>query len=124
MMTGHKGMVAWDKTWKPHHLPRWFTEACYKHRAELYGCGVRMFGRDVVSLPTEVFDHYGSVLRGDGRHLVSQPYSLDPKLLASILSHIGCESVVSSPGPWHPNTVLVDIAPPTSASRPSCSGVS
>lgn len=135
-MSGHASMVAWDKTWRMHHMPMWAKKAV-RMNAIKKGTWVAAghYGMTTAEslLPNDLFDHWGSVERNGIRALVAQPYGNHDALAASFAAKMGWSVKSFTPGPWNDGTWCYEFLPfskPASdstaaavASRPSASEI-
>ena len=115
MKTGHEAMLEWDKTFRHGHLPMWVRQAIKKDgsmikpQMSLPACP--QGGVYFEFWPCVEFDHWGSVLRDGFRIVVTQPYVRDDLAAQKFAKKVGCRVEVTSPGPWHPRTVMYSFLP-------------
>ena len=119
--SGHAAMAAWDKSWKPHHLPMWAKKAIRlnaikKGNWRAYP-GWPVTNNAETHLPNDLFDHWGSVKRGETRALVAQPYGNHDDLAAEFAAELGWSVKSFTPGPWNDGTWCYEFLPndPSSA---------
>jgi hypothetical protein len=62
-------------------------------------------------LPNKLFDHWGSVLRGDTRVLYTMPYGSPDALAETWAGIMDCELEIIKPGPWHEMTTCYVFLP-------------
>ena len=101
--SGFDALREWNNTFKHHHLPMWA-----KKRVRLLAieCGEWKAGISIHEefLPHKVFDHWGSIVRGDNRALYAMPYA-EPDALAKIWAEVmDCTLESFFPGPWNEAT--------------------
>ena len=112
---GYPAMEAWDKSWKPHHLPMWAKKAI-RLNAIKKGNWCAYPGWPVTNnaethLPNDLFDHWGSVKRGEIRALVAQPYGNHDDLAAKFAAELGWSVKSFTPGPWNDGTWCYEFLP-------------
>jgi hypothetical protein len=111
----HDSMTAWDRSWKPHHLPMWARksirlDAIKKDNWRAYP-GWPVNNHAEAHLPHELFDHWGSVKRGKTRALIAQPYGEHDALAKSFASELGWSVKSFTPGPWNDGTWCYEFLP-------------
>ena len=108
--TAHAAMAAWDKTWQMHYLPLWIRKRI-RLRAIRQGLWRPCRSSADDFLPPDVFDHWGSVVRGNVRALVAQPYGEHDALARAFATELDCSLKIASPGPWHEGTRYYEFLP-------------
>lgn len=108
--SGFSALREWDATFKHHHLPMWA-----KKRIRLWAieCGTWHAGMTTHQecLPREVFDHWGSIVRGGVRAVYAMPYN-EPDALAGVWAGImDCTLETLAPGPWNEGTTCYVFLP-------------
>jgi hypothetical protein len=107
---GHAAMDAWDKTWKMHHLPMWAKKAIRLNaikKGNWWPCRDTAHGK----LDWDLFDHWGSVKRGDVRAVIAQPYGNHDALAHQFAADMGCSVKITTPGPWNSGTWCYEFLP-------------
>ena len=111
----HAAMTAWDKSWKPHHLPMWAKKAirlnAIKNENWRAYPGWPVTNDAETHLPNDLFDHWGSVKRGETRALVAQPYGNHDELAAKFAAELGWSVKSFTPGPWNDGTWCYEFLP-------------
>ena len=107
-------MEAWDKTWRIHHMPMWAKKAI-RMNAIKNGEWVpqTIWGYTTVEsfLPGNLFDHWGSVKRGDNRALIAQPYGNHDDIANQFAKEMDWSLKSYTPGPWNPGTWCYEFLP-------------
>lgn len=108
-------MLAWDKTWNPHHLPVW-AKKMIRQNALKKGKwnpwpSYPVTNDATIHLPSDLFDHWGSVKRGNVRALITQPYHNRDKEAEAFAKELGWQVKSSHPGPWNEGTWLYEFLP-------------
>ena len=105
---------AGDKTWRMHHMPMWAKKQI-RMNAIKQGKWVSaaQWGHTTVEslLPNDLFDHWGSVKRGETRALVAQPYGNHDDLAAKFAAELGWSVKSFTPGPWNDGTWCYEFLP-------------
>lgn len=108
--TGWSACIAWDKTFKPHHLPLWAKK---KLRQKAIAAGTWIpHTRPHSLLDRDLFDHWGSVKRGTTRALVSQPYCDPDELAQQWAEEMDCTLESFRPAPWAAAACCYIFTPP------------
>ena len=103
-------MEAWDETWKAHHLPMWAKKKI-RSNAIRDGKWRYCFSSADDFIPRDVFDHWGSILRGETRALVAQPYGHHKVSAELWAKEMECAIEVIAPGPWNEGTTCFIFTP-------------
>lgn len=115
-INGHYAMESWDRTWRPGKIPVWLRKNIRRwaiRNGKWVAGPVTAFGRTIPEsfLPWELFDHWGSVRRGNVRVLVAQPYHRHDKIAVEWAMKMGCRFEYFRPGPWHEKTHCYIFSP-------------
>lgn len=118
-MNPHAAMYAWDKSWQIHHLPMWAKKAIRLNAIKKGNWRAYPnwpITNDVkMHLPSDLFDHWGSVKRRNKvRALVTQPYGDRDELAAKFAAELGWSVKSFTPGPWNDGTWCYEFLPPIS----------
>lgn len=117
----HDLMLAWDSTWKPHHLPQWVKKRIRLHAiktGEWVPCTCRHHRPVESFLSYRLFDHWGSVRKDGLRSLVTQPYGNHDEMAATFAEQMECTVKSFTPGPWNEGTFCYVFTPkPEGVSR-------
>ena len=117
---GHAAMDAWDKTWRMHHMPMWAKKQIRMNaikKGKWVSAARWGHTTDESLLPSDLFDHWGSVNRNGVRALVAQPYGNHDDLAAQFANELGWSLKSYTPGPWNDGTWCYEFLPndPSSA---------
>lgn len=118
----YASMEAWDNSWKHHHLPMWAKKAIRMNAIKRGKW--RAYPRWPVTnnaethLPSDLFDHWGSVKRGNTRALIAQPYGNHDDLAAKFAAELGWSVKSFTPGPWNAGTWCYEFLPNASDQLP------
>ena len=116
-----------DPTYKNHSVPVWFSKNCRaalkRAGEETTGDPSNMIQRLLVHLGLrDMWDHHGTVKRGDIRHMIMMPYvHLKREKVVEFANLIGVR-LVSEDGQgafWSPNAFLYEFAPLVSSNLAS-----
>lgn len=117
----YASMELWDNSWKRHHLPMWAKKAI-RLNAIKRGAWVSAarWGHTTVEslLPQDLFDHWGSVKRGNTRALIAQPYGNHDDIAAKFATELGWSVKSFTPGPWNAGTWCYEFLPNASDQLP------
>lgn len=106
-------MDAWDKSWKHGHLPMWMKKSV-RQASKIHSAkdlGLEIGYRSGISIYGGLWDHWGSVRRGEEVAVITQPYNRDDAAAEQFAERVGCKVDVVVPGPWEPRTVMYVFTP-------------
>jgi len=108
--SGISALREWDATSKHHHLPMWAKKRIrlWAMESDAWRAGTAAYQEH---LPYEVFDHWGSVLRGDVRAVYAMPYGKPDALARTWAGILGCSLETSAPGAWNEGTTCYVFLP-------------
>lgn len=121
--TGPAAMMAWDKTWREYHLPMWAKKArrlnAIRKGEWRKPSGISEYVIDSAEwhLPPTLFDHWGSVVRGEVRALLAQPYGQRDGLAEQFALELGLSITRITPAPWHPAAWGYEFQPSKEAAQ-------
>lgn len=104
--TGHAAMEKWDPTWQHLRIPKWAEPAL---RAHPDNRNRRELGLEHLHIPGEwsgVFDHWGTIKRGEEEFWITQPYGDVSEEIARVATELGCTAVYAGQGPWSKGVTL------------------
>lgn len=108
----HELMKEWNHTWQWHHLPLW-AKVRLRKLAIRNKEWIPNTSRAEFFLPERLFDHWGSIKRGDLRVIMTQPYENPDEEAAQWAHDMDLHVEQFSPAPWHPDTRAYIFSPRT-----------
>lgn len=112
---GYQAMHDWNPSWEPGRFPRWFEKAMKgKDITTPDACGFLARYGSPITLPSGLFDHWGTVGGKDDGALITQPYHVDPAAIVEVAIASGARVAISPNAPWHPKAWLIEFI------RPGC----
>lgn len=107
----HALMLAWDASWLPKNLPVWFKRAL---RARFRATTPRGPFNPHAQFESNLWDHWGTVVRGKTHAVVTQPYGKfedHHREACQLAQELDCKLVAKPGGPWHPSTSYFEFVP-------------
>ena len=113
--TGHEAMQLWDKGFKLHHLPMWAKKAIRMNAKKKGNWNAYpshpVTNRAELHLPSSLFDHWGSISKGEIRALITQPYGNHDFDALEFAVELGWSVSYATPGPWGDGTSYYEFLP-------------
>lgn len=108
-------MIAWDKSWKLHHMPIWAKKAIRANAIKKGKWNVYpaypITNYAEAHFPAGLLDHWGTINRNGVLVLITQPYGNHDDLAAKFAEELRWSVKSFAPGPWNEGTWYYEFFP-------------